>query len=209
MYVVVFASQKGGAGKSTLTGHVAVEAELVGDGPVALLDTDLQGSLAEWWNARAAQQPAFAIADLPRLKAQLKDLQEAGVRVAMIDTPPAITETIQAVINCADLVVIPTRPSPHDLRAVGATVAMCKAAGRRPLFVVNGAAQRARITTDAAIALSAHGTVCPVVVYQRTDFAASMTDGRTAQELDPESRSASEVKGLWEHIRGLLIGDAT
>ncbi|MDE2462343.1 MAG: ParA family protein, partial [Alphaproteobacteria bacterium] len=54
MHVLVLASQKGGSGKTTLSGHLAVEAMLAGVGPVALIDTDPQGSLAEWWNARSA-----------------------------------------------------------------------------------------------------------------------------------------------------------
>ncbi len=54
MHVIVVASRKGGAGKTTLAGHLAVQAERQGDGPVALLDTDSQGSLADWWNLRAA-----------------------------------------------------------------------------------------------------------------------------------------------------------
>lgn len=72
---------------------------------------------------------------------------------------------------------IPTRPSPHDLRAVGSTVELVEAAGKRMVFVINGAAQRAKITGEAAIALSQHGTVAPVTLYQRTDYAASMIDG--------------------------------
>lgn len=204
MKTIVLASQKGGAGKTTLSGHLAVQAELSGNGPVVLLDTDPQGSLADWWNARASATPAFAQADVANLRQQLKDLDKSGYRFAVVDTPPAISETIQSVIRCADLVVIPTRPSPHDLRAVGKTVLMCEAAGMRPFFVVNGAAQRARITAEAAIALSEFGTVCPVVIYQRTDFASSMTDGRTAQEFDAESRSAQEIKCLWEYLVGQL-----
>jgi chromosome partitioning protein len=200
MKTIVLASQKGGAGKTTLSGHIAVEAERHGDGPVVLLDTDPQGSLADWWNARSVSTPAFAQADVANLAQQLKDLGASGYRYAVIDTPPAITETIQSVIRCADLVVIPTRPSPHDLRAVGKTVLMCEAAGMRPCFVINGAAQRARITTEAAIALSEFGTVCPVVIYQRTDFASSMTDGRTAQEFDDASRSADEIRRLWQYL---------
>ncbi|MBV8458711.1 MAG: hypothetical protein JO122_19125 [Acetobacteraceae bacterium] len=47
------------------------------------------------------------------------------------------------------------------------------------------------------MALSQHGTVAPVVIYQRTDFATSMTDGRTVGELDPDGRSAKEIAGLW------------
>lgn len=46
MRVIVLASQKGGSGKTTLAGHLAVEAERQGAGPVALIDTDPQGSLA-------------------------------------------------------------------------------------------------------------------------------------------------------------------
>jgi chromosome partitioning protein len=68
------------------------------------------------------------------------------------------------------------------------------------VVVINGAAQRAKITGEAAIALSQHGTVAPVTLYQRTDFAASMIDGRTAQEIDPTSRSAGEVAELWSYV---------
>ena len=44
MQVVAFSSQKGGSGKTTLAGHLAVEAERRGVGPVALIDTDPQGA---------------------------------------------------------------------------------------------------------------------------------------------------------------------
>lgn len=205
MYVVVLANQKGGVGKSTLTGHLAVEASRSSRGPVVVLDTDPQASAADWWNAREAQDIAFAaVEDVTGLSVQLKELEAAGFKLAFIDTPPQATDTIQAVVDCADVVVIPTRPSPHDLRSVGRTVELCESAGVRPLFVINGAAQRAKITTEAAMALSVYGAVCPVVVHQRTDFASSMTDGRSVQELDAESRSAGEVSKLWDYVSSQL-----
>lgn len=108
------------------------------------------------------------------------------------------------VIAVDDLVLIPTRPSPHDLRAVGSTVEMVEAAGKPMVFVINGAAARARITGEAAIALSQHGTVAPVTIYQRTDFAASMIDGRTVQEIDVSSRSTDEIKELWKYVNKRL-----
>ena len=46
MKVLVLASQKGGAGKTTIAAHVGVAAELDGAGPVVLIDTDPQGSLS-------------------------------------------------------------------------------------------------------------------------------------------------------------------
>jgi chromosome partitioning protein len=204
MRTIVLASQKGGVGKTTLAGHLAVMAEAQGAGPVALIDTDPQGSLASWWNERKAETPLFAQVDIANLKARLGDLDAAGVQLAIIDTPPAVTSLIRSVLDAADLVVIPTRPSPHDLRAVGSTVELVEQAGKRMVFVVNGAAPRAKITGEAAIALSQHGTVAPVTLYQRTDFASAMIDGRTAQEIDPSGRSAQEVAELWKYVSAQL-----
>ena len=204
MRVLALASQKGGSGKTTLSGHLAVEAERAGAGPVVLIDIDPQGSLADWWNERAAETPAFAQTTVARLGADLEALRQQGFKLAVIDTPPAITMAIQSVIQVAELIVIPTRPSPHDLRAVGATVDLCERSGKPLLFVVNAATPRARITHEAAIALSQHGTVAPVTIHHRTDFAASMIDGRTVMEVDPGGRSAREIVDLWQYVSDRL-----
>ena len=55
MRVLAMASQKGGSGKTTLSGHLAVQAQMSGAGPVCLIDIDPQGSLADWWNEREAE----------------------------------------------------------------------------------------------------------------------------------------------------------
>jgi chromosome partitioning protein len=204
MRVLAMASQKGGSGKTTLSGHLAVQAERAGCGPVVLIDIDPQGSLADWWNERETDLPAFAQTTVARLAADLEVLRQQGFKLAVIDTPPAITMAIQSVIAVAELIVIPTRPSPHDLRAVGATVDLCERAGKPLVFVVNAATPKARITTEAAVALSQHGTVAPVIVHQRTDFASSMIDGRTVMELDPRSKSTGEVEALWAYVSDRL-----
>ena len=204
MRVLAMASQKGGSGKTTLSGHLAVQAQLSGAGPVCLIDIDPQGSLADWWNEREADMPAFAQTTVARLARDLEVLRQQGFRLAVIDTPPAITMAIQSVIAVAELIVIPTRPSPHDLRAVGATVDLCDRAGKPLIFVVNAATPKAKITYEAAVALSQHGTVAPVTLHHRTDFAASMIDGRTVMEIDPNGRSAKEVTELWEYISDRL-----
>jgi chromosome partitioning protein len=203
MYTLVVASQKGGVGKTTIAGHLGVAAEAT-CGPVFWIDTDPQASLTTWWNAREAKTPALTEVPLKQLGERLKSLADAGCKLTIIDTPPAVTDTIRSVIATADLVLIPTRPSPHDLRAVGSTVALAEAAGKRMVFVVNGATPRARITGEAAIALSQHGTVAPVTLYNRVDYAASMIDGRTVQEMDPTSRSAEEVTSLWAYVHTQL-----
>jgi len=202
--IIVLASQKGGSGKTTISGHLAVQAEIAGAGPVALIDTDPQGSLAKWWNCRASETPAFAQVSAPNLMSDIETLRANGYKLIVIDTPPAVTSTISEVIMYADLVVIPTRPSPHDLRAVGPTVDIIEYQHKPLVFVVNSATVRARITGETAVALSQHGTVAPVTLHHRVDFAASMIDGRTVCEINPKSRSAMEVAKLWEYLESRL-----
>ena len=200
MRTIVVASQKGGVGKTTIAGHLGVWAAQNKAGPVALIDTDPQGSLASWWNERKNEVPVFARVEIAKLIEHLRILAKAGIKLAIIDTPPSVTTMIQQVVRTADLVLIPTRPSPHDLRAVGSTVELVENEGKRMIFIINGAAPRARIAGEAAVALSQHGTVAPVTLHQRTDFASSMIDGRTVQEIDSRSRSAEEIGKLWEYV---------
>ncbi|NNG04280.1 MAG: ParA family protein [Inquilinus sp.] len=204
MHVLAVASQKGGPGKTTLAAHLAVQAEMSGAGPVALVDTDPQASLSEWWNVREAEAPVFVRTTVDRLPEDIRRMMAFGIKLLVIDTPPAITQTIENVICVSDLVVIPARPSPHDLRAASATVDIVERVGRPMVFVINGASQRARITSEAVFALSQHGTLAPAIVNQRTDFAASMIDGRTVMEIDGTSKAAEEVSLLWDYLRGRL-----
>jgi len=207
VHVLALASRKGGAGKTTLASHLAVAAEAAGAGPVALIDTDPQGGLAGWWNARAATTPEW-IDPAGNLPAAVSGCRTAEYRTLLIDTPPSLSDTIAEVLALADLIVVPVQPSPNDLRAVGGTVELAAAAGKPMVFVINRATARARITTQAAIALSQYGAVSPVMIHSRVDFATSMTDGRTAVELDPASKSAGEVTELWAYLQSRLKGDS-
>jgi chromosome partitioning protein len=200
MRVIAVASQKGGSGKTTIAAHLAVKANAVGQGPVVLIDTDPQSSLAEWWRARAEDTPHLASVQPEALAANLAELRSYGTALAVIDTPPALTGSIEQVIAMADLIVIPVRPSPHDLRAAGGTVELARKAGKPFLFVVNSASPRASITAQAVAALSEHGRVAPVILYQRTEYAASMIDGRTVMETATTGRSAQEIAELWKCV---------
>ncbi len=206
MHIIVLASAKGGVGKTTLAAHLAVAAEAAGDGPAVLIDADPQASLAEWWNARSAQTPAFAATTLTTLAADLERLAAAGVRLAIIDTPPSATDAIAAVVALATFVLVPVKPSPHDLRAVGRTVELVEAAGKPFAFALTMAKANARLTAQAIAALSEHGVVAPTIVADRVDFAASMVDGRTAPELAPRGPAAAETAALWAFVQARLHG---
>ena len=200
MHVLAIASRKGGSGKTTLTGHLSVEAERQGHGPVAIMDIDPQGSLADWWNEREAPTPVFVNTSLEALADDIEQLRVRGIRTVIIDTPPAITGAIRQVVDVCDLVLIPTRPSPHDLRSVNATVALVEDMDKPLVFVINAATPRARITKEAVAALSQHGPLAPSLIHQRVDFASSMIDGRTVMELPNAQLATSEIERIWGYL---------
>jgi chromosome partitioning protein len=192
MQSIVLASQKGGVGKTTLAGHLAVAAERWGR--VAIIDTDPQGGLAGWWNERRADTPVFL-----QLRGGLAHtLQAAAARrldLVVIDTPPQASRAIADTIAVADLVIVPVRPSPHDLRAIGATLALTDAAAKPVLVVINAAAMRSRLYLQTLAALRER-RLAPVTVRARAVLAAAMTDGRTAAELDGASDAAADIEAL-------------
>lgn len=204
MQVIVFACQKGAAGKTTLVGHVAVQAELAGAGPIVVLDTDQQGAVAEWWNQRTDERPAFAQTFIEQIDADIAKLGEMGFGAAMVDTSSALSTAVEQVVQVADLVVIPCRPSPHDLRAVVGTIEMVRELGKPFVFVLNGAEPGEQMSEDAAAALAEYGTLSPVRIHNHVDFADSMFDGGTAMEANPEGAPAKEIAALWTYISGQL-----
>lgn len=200
MQTIVIASQKGGAGKTTLVRHLAVEAESAQDGPVAIIDCDPHSGLSKWWNRRQDESPVLIQSPIEELEQTVTKLERTGFRHVIIDTPPAIGLTIRKVIRLANLVVIPAIPSPDDLDAVGDTIDLAESEGRAMVFVINNATRRARLTAQAAITLSQHGTVAPTVIHHSVMFPTSAIGGLTVREVDPDSKPAQEITELWAYI---------
>ena len=201
--VIALVSTKGGVGKTTLSGHIAVEAERQGGGPVALVDMDPQGSLSHWWNARRQPTPVFVDSTRDRIASDLQKLASLGVRLTIIDTPPSPTEVIESAVRAADLVIIPLRAGPHDIRTIPATLSVVGHFHKPVIFVLNGATVGARLTREAVSLLSQYGPLAPVV-HQRVDYAASMIDGRTAMEIKGVSPAAEEIFHFWKYLERRL-----
>ena len=199
MLVCVLASRKGGCGKTTLASHLAVEAGRAGAGPVAVVDLDPMGGLSGWWDARQAAEPILARVETS-LADTLKALREGGIQTVFVDTPPSVGPEVATAIALADIVLVPCKPSPDDLRAVGRTVEAVTMAGKPMVFAINMTKPRTRLTAEAAVALSQHGTLAPQFVADRTDYAAAKADGLTAQELEPNGPAANEMRELWSYV---------
>lgn len=207
MRVIVLASRKGGAGKTTLAAHIAVEAHCQGAGPVALFDLDPQASLSRWYNEREVEWPLFYQIGIGGIKAGLDQLRGAGVvQTVVIDTPgAAASPAMLSIVSLADLVIVPVVPSPHDIRAIENTLEMVEKADRPMEFVINnaGTSGKSILTHQAAAALSQHGTVSPVIIRTRQAFRA-MEDGRVAREIAPKDKAAEEISALWKYLESKL-----
>lgn len=201
MKTIVITSQKGGSGKTTLAAQLSVAAERAKHGPVVLIDTDPQNTLATWWNTREAETPQFAEVTLRTLESKLADLAATGFAYCFIDTPPALTDQNEGILKLADLVLIPARPSPNDLWSLGATLDLVKKAEAPFAFVLTQAKANARLTLQTVAALSEFGPIFQAIIHDRVDYAASMTDGRTVSELNPSGAAAAETAALWLSIR--------
>lgn len=201
MKTIVVASQKGGAGKTTCTSHMAVAAFLSGHGPVAVIDTDPQETLSTWWNLRQVDQPALIKGNVSTLASTLEKAEQAGVRICFIDTPPALGDHTKQVLRLADLIVIPTRPSPADLWALGSTLKLVNDVGKPFVFVITQAKANARLTLQTMAALSEHGPVASSILGDRVDYASALIDGRTSLETARTGAAAQEVMELWAGLQ--------
>jgi chromosome partitioning protein len=205
MQTIVLASRKGGAGKTTLAVHLAVEADRAGAGPVVLIDADpMEGTAAWFGDRRITSGPQLIDVSRVGLKAALQAAKRGGVRLVIIDTPPAATGAVKAVIDECDLAIIPVVPSPNDLRAIGETLDMVQGSDRPLLFVLNNASAKAKLTGQASRVLSRHGPVAEVVVCSRQDYRSAMIDGRAAFEVKPNSLAAREITELWIDVASRL-----
>ena len=146
MKTIVITSQKGGSGKTTLAAQLSVAAERAKDGPVVLIDTDIQNTLTTWWNLRETDTPQFAEVTLRTLENKLADLATAGFAYCFIDTPPALTDQNEDILKLADMVLIPSRPTPADLWSLGATIDLVNKAGVPFAFVLTQAKGNAKLT---------------------------------------------------------------
>lgn len=197
--VLVLASQKGGVGKTALSAHLGVAAELAGAGPVVLYDTDPQQSLAEWWRDRAADTPQLARGGIAELPETLARLGAAGAKLVVIDTPPALTEAIRSVMRHADFVLVPTQDGITDLKAIGRTVQLIRELDRPYAFALTFVKPGTSQATDAAMALSKFGPLAGVVCH-RMLFKTAFNDSRTAQEIEPKGKAAAEIDRIWNYF---------
>jgi chromosome partitioning protein len=197
-------ARKGGAGKSTLTLHWAVEAERQGRGKVAVIDMDPQQTSVKWSKRRlmlGKQTPAMLVASAGDLKDALTACHASGMGFVLIDTPPHVEAPCREAAKLADLVVIPCGPSAPDLEAIGATIHILQETHTPGVIVLNQGRPGSGINQKAVAVLTQYGlSVCPAQVMRRAALADAFTDGRAVVELEPGGKAATEITQSWKWI---------
>jgi chromosome partitioning protein len=204
MRVLAFASQKSGAGKTTLAGHMAVLAQKSGLSSVAVIDIDPEASLADWCAQRADQPLKFAHATQADLLQKIESLRADGTELVVIDTPAALGQSIEAALVVADLIAIPARPCTHDLDAASAIVELVQLSGKPFVFVVNGVQADAELPPEVVMALAQYGPLATTAIPRHLAFVEGMMDGRTVMEINPDPSPAGNVQKLWDYLANRL-----
>ena len=213
MKVVTIASRKGGSGKSTLAAHMSVLGSSP-ENPAVLIDLDPQRSLTDWWGLRRDDAPLMVDATVNHLLDTIRLAKTEGVGWVFIDTPPHAQADISAAMRVADLVLIPLRPSFFDLKAAEGTLQMARALNRAALAVLN-AVPPPRFFSEASIVRDARAVLAEIGVPlanstlgDRSVFRHAVLVGKSAVEMEPYSKAATEIRALWGEVCGRLLVEA-
>ena len=202
MKIIAIVSQKGGAGKTTVSLHVAVAADQAGLS-VAIIDMDPQATAETWavWR-KNDEHPAVVAAKAPTLTRTLERAAKLGADLIVIDTPPLAQAEASEAVRAADLILIPCRPAAFDLHAVRMTARLAQSAGKPAFVMFNGGPPNApHIYSQAAELVNQIGlAVAPVRLSDRSAFRAATNTGQAAQEIEPKGKAAAEVAGLWQWL---------
>ena len=205
MRVICLLAQKGGTGKTTLCLHLAVLANELGRDAV-ILDIDPQGSSSAWSRRRRAERPEVLRCGAQDLAEKLKDLEQQGRDLILLDTAPHSSHEAATAVARADLVLIASRPAILDLEAIGESVKIVKQQGARAAVVLNACPPphifgETAIVREAREALKVYGlSVAPVSISQRAAFSHALIDGHAVTEFERKGKAAAEIRSLWDWI---------
>lgn len=199
MPTIVFASPKGGAGKSTSA--VLLASELAARVPVTIIDADPNHPVSTW--ARRPGKPKnLTVVDNVHQGTIIDAIEEAAEKstFVIVDLEGTASMTVAYAISRADLVIVPSQGSQLDAAEAAKAVRLIreqeKAFNRRIGFAVlitrTSAAIRPRTLRHIEDEFQSHDvTVLDTQLHERDAYKALFSFGGTLADLDP-----SQVSGL-------------
>jgi chromosome partitioning protein len=200
MKVAAITINKGGAGKTMLSrslGTAGAAAGLL----VLILDMDTQQNSTNWRRRRPEDMalPHVQFTTENDLERTLKRARDAGCDLVLIDTPPGRSVEAPAAVEVCDLVLIPCTSEIESFEGLPKSARLARMAGKPAAVVPNFVhpSSKAEEETIREVA-KAHGVPsAPVALHEFNVHREGSLRGLTAQEVQPESRAAAEIKALW------------
>jgi chromosome partitioning protein len=194
MPTIVFASPKGGAGKSTSALLLATEFAHRG-ATVGLIDADPNRPLAKW-AAAGGQHPNLHIIENVTEKTIVDtiDAEAEHVQFVVVDLEGTASKMVPFAISRADLVIAPTKASHLDAVESGEAILEVRRAERfvrHPiaaaiLFTQMNPAIRTRGFASIEGQFRSHGVpIMECRIVEREAYRAMFAYGRTLRDLDP------------------------
>lgn len=200
MPTIVFASPKGGAGKSTAAVILATELALKG-AAVTILDADPNKPVSQWAARAGCPASLTVVADVGE-SSIIDDIERAsqGAPFVVVDLEGTASMTVAYAISRADLVIIPTQGSQLDAAEAAKAVKLIKqqekAFGKTIpyaiLFTRTSAAIRPRTLQHIQAEFRRHGVAAfQTQIHEREAYRALFSFGGTLEALD--SRHVSNL----------------
>ncbi|ALB21218.1 ParA-like protein [Piscirickettsia salmonis] len=221
MPIISIGCTKGGVGKSTIATSLVVALQAKGYKTI-LVDCDSQFSASDWADVRDEDDKLPKIKHLQkvgRIKTTLLDLK-TEYDFVIVDTGghDSSSELRQSLTLC-DLVLVPLRPSQHDVNTIGTMTDLIEDAQEvanpdlRALFVLNAVSPVAKskklIEIRAALNEIDEITLCKSHLCQRDAYIQTASDGRGVTEIK-DKKANTEFNALTteilKHFKGNKYG---
>lgn len=199
MPVIVFAGQKGGAGKSTLSLNVAVEAVHAGM-DVTVVDLDPQQTAMKWSDRRGQETPSVISVQAERLDKVLPTIQSSLI---IMDCAGKADRELLIASRQADIVILPSRPTVSDIETLDAVSDILTIAKAKNVWVVFNQAATARdtrVVQGTELVVDKGLRVAPVLLCQRVLYGDAMISGLGVSEADPSSKASEESVKLFQWV---------
>ena len=130
---IVVTNLKGGVGKTTTAVYLSAIGAEKGWDPVTLIDADRQASSAVWMEERPLE--GVDVVEAPSERTLTRAMGKTGDGLTVVDTPPGDDRIVQAAIDAADAVIIPTRAGGVEFARVAVTLEMIPAKTPRGVLI--------------------------------------------------------------------------
>lgn len=202
MPTIVFASPKGGAGKSTSAVILATELALKG-APVTIIDADPNKPVSQWAKRGGCPENLAVIADIS--ESSIIDEIESAARktpFVVVDLEGTASMTVAYAISRADIVIIPTQGSHLDAAEAAKAIRLINQQERAfhkripyaILFTRTSSAIRPKTLQHIQTEFQKHGIAAfKTQIHEREAYRALFSFGGTLESLDPHHVSNLHV----------------